>query len=87
MTETTSDIRSPAKREKLRRMALWALLGAVSGAGAWIVVWAVDGDELSIFVAPGLVFGLAAGLALHRLGHARLWQAALFAVLSVPAFS
>ena len=86
MAETTSDIRSPAKREKLRRMALWALLGAASGAGAWIVVWAVDGSAKFLFFAPGITFGLVIGLALFGLGYARLWQAALFAVLSVPAW-
>jgi hypothetical protein len=86
MTETNGDIRSPAKREKLRRMALWALLGAASGAVAWAAVWAVDGSDNFLVFAPGITFGLVIGLALFGLGHARLWQAVLFAVLSVAAW-
>jgi hypothetical protein len=102
MTATNGDIRSPARREKLRRVALWALLGAASGAVAWVVIWAVGAwdwpvcafscenvNELLLLIPiilPGLTFGAAAGLALFGLGYARLWQAVLFAVLSVPAW-
>ncbi len=100
MTQTTSDIRSPAMREKLRRMALWALLGAASGAAPWVLGWVagvwgvefgtrVENDLLTLILpryAPGITFGLVIGLALFARGYARLWQAALFAVLSVPAW-
>ena len=90
MTETNGDILSPAKRETLRRMALWALLGAASGAVAWVavwaVLWAVEGSGTFLKYAPGLTFGLVIGVALFAQGYARLWQAALFAVLSVAAW-
>jgi ABC-type multidrug transport system fused ATPase/permease subunit len=78
MTATNSDIRSPAKRKILRRMALWALLGAASGAVAWVVIRAVDGSDKFLFFAPGTTFGLVIGVALFTQGYARLWQAALF---------
>ena len=97
MTATNGDIRSPARREKLRRVALWALLGAASGAVAWVAVLAVAwdvcvfacGNDLPLLILdmlPGLTFGAAVGLALFGLGHARLWQAVLFTVLSLPAW-
>ena len=74
-------------RTKARRAAIWALLGAGSGPVAWGLVWAVDGDDVVLYNAPGLVFGLFVGLALHLGGHARLWQAALFAALSAVAWN
>ena len=94
MTATNSDIRSPAKIEKLRRMALWAMLGAASGAVAWVAVWAavnwvhMENDLLLLIpiMLPGLSFGAVVGLALRRVGLARGWQVALFAALSVPAW-
>ena len=97
MTETNGDILSPAKRETLRRMALWALLGAASGAVAWGVGVATGELSMSfgetpsptyytVDTAPGLTFGLVIGLALFARGYARLWQAALFAALSAPAW-
>ena len=86
MTETNGDIQSPARRAKLRRMALWALLGAASGAVAWVVVWAAGGGDLAFSFVPGTVFGLVIGVALFVLGYARIWQAALFAALSVAAW-
>ncbi len=73
-----------------RRAVIWALLGAASGVVAWGLVWAVEltvnRNDLANYVAPGLIFGFAVGLALYRLGHARVWQVALLAVVSVVAW-
>ncbi len=102
MTETNGDIRSPAKREILRRMALWALLGAASGAVAGIAVWAADatGIDFDIYIdlgfhqvelgpeaiLPGLFFGLAAGLGCWRMRLAQGRQVAVFTTLSILAW-
>ena len=86
MTETTSDIQSPATRAKLRRMALWALLGGASGAAVPGVEWAVGELRLWSLILPGLSFGTVVGLALRRVGLARGWQVVLFAVFSAAAW-
>ena len=90
MTITGEGVATALLREKLSRAARWALLGAASGAVAWLALLAAEASEIldqaiGLF-APGPTFGLVIGLALFGLGYARHWQAALFAALSVPAW-
>jgi hypothetical protein len=79
-------------REKLRRVALWALLGAASGAVAFVAVLTAESTVLVVhvpkilFLLPGLSFGAVVGLALRRVGLARGWQVVLFAAFSVAAW-
>lgn len=77
---------------KLRRAAGWAFYGALSGAAASVAVGWIERLRLpalmdaSFYVAPGAIFGLAAGLLLYRGGQAPLWRAVLFAALSTAAW-
>jgi hypothetical protein len=79
-------------RAKARRAAIWASLGAASGLATWGLFLAAEStlgqeqEELVMYIVPGLIFGFAVGLALYRLGHARVWQVALLAAVSVVAW-
>lgn len=71
---------------RLRRAALWAMLGGASGVAAWSVVWATDGADQAFNFAPGTTFALVVGLACFGMGYVRIWQVALFVPLSVVAW-
>ncbi len=73
----------PGTRGKRRLLLRFAGLGALSGATAAGILVAVDFQWASLYVLPGLVFGLAFGtlllrlrLRLLRLGRAALYCAA-----------
>lgn len=72
------------------RAAAGALFGGASGAAAWglAALSSAAGirSEWIALTGPGAVFGLAASLVVWRLGHARAWQAVLFAILSAMAW-
>ena len=91
MSDASDSVQSKEVAEnKLYRAGRWAFLGAASGVAVWLALFAAAASEtLSraiVFYAPGTTFGLVIGLALFGLGYARLWQAALFAALSAPAW-
>ncbi|HET7595229.1 MAG TPA: hypothetical protein VFK49_07215 [Stellaceae bacterium] len=72
-------------RGKRRRLLRFAGLGALTGAAAAGVLVAVDYQWASLYVLPGLVFGLAFGTLLRRLRLLRLGRAALYCAAATLA--
>src|SRR5712671_2806568 len=77
----TAEQSGGGKRLKLARFAgLGALTGAIAG-----VLIAIDFSPTSLYVVPGLVFGLAFGALLHRQRLLRSGRAALYVAAATLA--
>lgn len=75
----------PGNRGKRWRLLRFAGLGALTGATAAGVLVAVDYQWASLYVLPGLVFGLAFGTLLRRLRLLSLGRAALYCAAATLA--
>ncbi len=83
--------------ERVRIVGVFTVVGAVSGIGGFFLTGAVDwlfgaigiaNDSINLlFYLPGLVFGVAVGLALHRRGLVGRWRYAGFAAGSAISYA
>src|SRR6266851_4981531 len=69
---------------KRLQLARFAGLGALTGAIAGVLI-AIDFNWASLYVVPGLVFGLAFGALLHRQRLLRSGRAALYVAAATLA--